>query len=233
MSQPGSDDARSASAALSAVVRAYLEADAASWWAQTLAAQDDPPDENRLRLAFARAGRKLGDGVVEPSPQLQHRMLGGVRPTWTLRDYGRAALLLQALATLPGDAHLPLVDRMFRRGEMGEQQSLLRILPVLPDPGRFSVVAAEATRSNAEDVFAALACDNPYPADHLPDLAFDQMVMKAIFVGLPVSRIERLGERVTAELVRMARDYASERQAAGRPVPEDVAVLERLLEERS
>jgi hypothetical protein len=46
--------------------------------------------------------------------------------------------------------------------------------------------------------------------------------MKAIFQGVSVRRIEGLEARITPELMRMAAGYASERRAAGRPVPADV-----------
>ena len=60
---------------------------------------------------------------------------------------------------------------------------------------------------------------------HFPDLGFNQMVMKAIFIEVPVARIEGLAGRRGPELVRMLEDYASERRAAGRPVPNDVSTL--------
>ena len=74
-------------------------------------------------------------------------------------------------------------------------------------------------------VFEAIACENPYPARWFPDSAFCQMVLKAIFVGTPIARIERVRERTTDELRRMARSFASERMAAGRPVPVDIYTL--------
>jgi hypothetical protein len=76
-----------------------------------------------------------------------------------------------------------------------------------------------------ETVFRAIACDNPYPAAHFPEASFNQMVLKAVFVGAPVSRIVGLSRRATPELRRMAEDYASERRAAGRAVPEDVTLV--------
>jgi len=42
---------------------------------------------------------------------------------------------------------------------------------------------------------------------------------------VPLSRVERLAERITPELSRMAASYASERRAAGRPVPQDAEFL--------
>jgi hypothetical protein len=49
--------------------------------------------------------------------------------------------------------------------------------------------------------------------------------MKAIFIEVPVARIERLAERQSPELCRMLEGYRSERLAAGRPVPPDVDLL--------
>jgi hypothetical protein len=51
------------------------------------------------------------------------------------------------------------------------------------------------------------------------------MVLKAVFVGAPVSRVVGLDRRATPELRRMASDYAAERRAAHRVVPEDVALI--------
>jgi hypothetical protein len=48
------------------------------------------------------------------------------------------------------------------------------------------------------------------------------MVIKAIFLGLSVDRIVGLDARITPELLRMAEGLASERRAAGRPVPVDI-----------
>jgi hypothetical protein len=48
-----------------------------------------------------------------------------------------------------------------------------------------------------------------------------------------VERIVGLQDRVNPELLRMARDYADERRAAGRPVPADVGRIEKLMETRA
>jgi hypothetical protein len=49
--------------------------------------------------------------------------------------------------------------------------------------------------------------------------------MKAIFMEVSIHRIEGLEARITPELTRMATSYASERRAAGRPVPPDATFL--------
>jgi hypothetical protein len=48
------------------------------------------------------------------------------------------------------------------------------------------------------------------------------MVLKALFVGVPLARVHGLADRKTAELARAVNAFASERRAAGRAIPEDV-----------
>jgi hypothetical protein len=166
--------------------------------------------ETAVRLAFARAARLADAAAVEAK---------------------RVEVLALALQDRDDDAAVVLVDRLFRSGELGEQVSVLRALPKLPAPQRFVALAIEACRTNAEPVFRAIACANPYPAAHFPDLALHQMVLKAIFLGIPVAEIIGLAARVDDELVRMVQGYASERRAAGRPVPADVDTITFLAEQ--
>jgi hypothetical protein len=102
---------------------------------------------------------------------------------------------------------------------------LLRTLALLPEPDRFVDLATEACRTHVDDVFAAIACDNPFPARYLPEAAFNQIVLKTMFVNLSVGRIVGWRERNNAELRRMVSDYADERRAAGRSVPDGVAMI--------
>jgi hypothetical protein len=99
---------------------------------------------------------------------------------------------------------------------------VLRCLALLPAPDRFVPLAVEACRSSIQPLFEAVACENPYPAAYFPEASFNQMVLKALFIGVALPRIRGLKGRVTGELRRMAADYASERRAAARPVPPDI-----------
>jgi hypothetical protein len=142
-------------------------------------------------------------------------------------ECARAALVLAAIAVLPADRHVELIRDLIRRGEVRERQAVLRSLAALPDAERFAAIAIDACRSNVETVFAAITCDNDYPARHFPAPAFDQLVIKALFVGAPLARIAGLAARTTPELVRMVDAYVSERTAAGRPIPGDVELIRR------
>lgn len=184
----------------------------------------------KIRVAIARAGRELGDTLVDVTAVVQDPALAGV---WRACDAGRAALVLRAATVLESEAWLRFLTDAIRRGELSEQVSLLRMLPWLPDPAALTDVAVDACRTNSEPVFAAIACENPFPAAHFYDGAFDQVVIKAIFLGVSVERIVGLADRVTAETARIATDFADERRAAGRSVPADVDLVCNLAAKRS
>lgn len=176
-----------------------------------------------FRALFASVPRRLGNAaelVLAAPPDLR-----AARPHCTLTDYARLWLVTEALPRVAGEQQPGWVLQLFEAGEMGEQVSLLRVLPLLPDPARFVETGVQACRTNARDVFEAIVCENPFLVDHFPTLNFNQAVMKAIFIGVPLRRIERLEQRITPELSRMAAGYASERRAAGRPVPADAEYL--------
>jgi hypothetical protein len=67
-------------------------------------------------------------------------------------------------------------------------------------------------------VFEAVALRNPYPADHLPEEEFNQLVLKCLFVESPLFLVHEVDRRVNPALARMLVDYAHERWSAGRPV---------------
>jgi hypothetical protein len=69
-----------------------------------------------------------------------------------------------------------------------------------------------------KNVFEAIAHRNPYPSEQFSEPAWNQMVLKALFVGSPLWPIAGLDRRGNPELARMLCDYAHERWSAGRPV---------------
>lgn len=193
-----------------------LERRRSGWLAQAARA---PLDQ-----AFASAARSLGRERLELDDDERASLIAaGVEAaleTWCVDELGRACLLLGA-----GVEH---VEPAFYHGDNRERRAVLKLLPLLPEPLRFVPLAAEACRTNVKDVFDALAVANPFPALYFPELPFAQMVLKALFIGTPLAGVRGLTGRVSPELLRMADDYASERRAAGRSVPADIALLHEL-----
>jgi len=202
------------------LVRAHVPAPLVERMLEAAAA----PTAVAFRALFAGIARRLGAAagvVVTPQPELA----GLARPHFTLTDWTRLLLVLRALDRAEKSEGPAFVLRAYEGGELGEQESVLRTLSLLPEPARFTETGVTGSRTNAKRVFEAVACDNPFPAAHFPELNFNQLVMKAVFIEAPVARIEGLAARRNPELLRMARDYASERRAASRPVPADIALI--------
>lgn len=136
---------------------------------------------------------------------------------WSVDQAGRALLVL-SLPHEDTDDYLATLNRVFDHADVGESVALYQALPLLPHPKAHRARAAEGVRSNMTSVFNAVALHNPYPAEQFDDAAWNQMVLKAVFIGSPLHAIYGLDERANAELARMLVDYAHERWAASRPV---------------
>lgn len=184
------------------------------------------PMDIGFRALFASVPRRLGRAAqLELGANVA--ALPAARPHWTIADGARLWLILRGLPALPESEQPRWVLGLFEAGEIGEQVSLLRTLAALPVPARFVETGEQACRHNSLDVFEAIVSHNAFLAAYFPPLSFNQAVMKAIFLGVPIARIEGLEPRTTPELARMAASYVSERLAAGRAVPPDAAHLSR------
>jgi hypothetical protein len=186
-------------------------------------------DDERFLLAYSSAARRLGKATISLEPAESARLVSsGIdwpMSGWSTDELGRVLLIVAAFAALAPSSAASLFEACYARGDNRERQAALRALPFLPDAGRFVPLAADACRSSVQTIFESIACENPFPAALFPDLNFNQMVLKAMFNGVALARIVRLGDRAGADLARMAADYAAERRAAGRSVPADIDLV--------
>ncbi|MEU1166739.1 EboA domain-containing protein [Streptomyces sp. NPDC005921] len=148
---------------------------------------------------------------------------------WTTDEAVRAALL--TALPLRGQALADEVAGLYRHGDPAEQRAILRSLQLLPaadqDPFRALALTLvrEALRGNDTSVVEAAL--GPYTAAHLPVGEFRQAVLKCVFLDIPLSRVTGVDLRADEELARMLADFAHERIAAGRDVPQDIWPLVR------
>ena len=136
---------------------------------------------------------------------------------WTSDEAARTLLLL-ALPHSSETDYLQKLEQLFTTADMGELVALYQALPLLPYPEQYRNRAAEGLRSNMIPVFNAVSLNNPYPQDYFDELAWNQMVLKALFVGSPLRQIQGLELRANSTLGQMLTDYANERLAAHRSV---------------
>ncbi|WP_030664165.1 EboA domain-containing protein [Streptomyces rimosus] len=153
----------------------------------------------------------------------------GSPPVWEKRfaEAGRHcrgaeddARVLLLHAVRPGATTLA---QLYAHGTAAERRAVLRVLPHLPylNPTDVLPLVEDALRTNDTRLVAAAV--GP-AAEHLEDHAWRHAVLKCLFTGVPLDAVAGLERRAKGdrELARMLTDYAAERGAAGRPVPEDL-----------
>jgi hypothetical protein len=204
---------------LRSLLAARLPRDQIAWLDEQMARVAAASDA--LSMAVSLASRRLGKEPLRLSKAEKNAALA-VRPGIDLGDWGtdqvgRVLLVLAGFAAAPASFPARL-DALVRAGEIGEQIALLRGLPLYPMPKEILATAGEGVRSAMQPIFEAVAHNSPYPAEHFPEAMWNQMVVKALFIGSRLAPIVDLDARRNAELARMLVDYAHERWAAGRAV---------------
>lgn len=201
-------------------LRARVPAEAMAWFEAGLAKVRGGGRDADFNLVFSLVPRKLGKGDLRLAVD-EIAAARAARPAWdpeawTVDQAARIALLLAGAGD--DDAFVRRLDQLCATADVGELVALYRGLPLYPAPERHRLRAAEGVRTNMKAVFEAVAHANPYPAEQLPEGAWNQMVLKALFVGSTLDPIVGLDARANATLARMLCDYAHERWSAGRPV---------------
>ncbi|MDC6353713.1 MULTISPECIES: EboA domain-containing protein [unclassified Robiginitalea] len=176
------------------------------------------PSGKDLFLSYSLIGRKIpGSGVelnqAAPSAVTDYIWEHGIRCDQLARIY-----LLASVLEADPEYFTPKVATLIQVADTGELVTFLRYLPVLPAAGAFKESAVEALRTNIATVFDAIALGNPYPVEHFNQQQWNQMYLKAAFMGRDLLQIQGVGKRANAELARIISDYAHERWAASRAV---------------
>ncbi|WP_443047493.1 EboA domain-containing protein [Streptomyces sp. KMM 9044] len=114
------------------------------------------------------------------------------------------------------------LTRVYHQGTADERRAVLHALPHLVSGPEARPLVEDALRTNDTRLVAAAV--GPYCARHLDAHAWRHAVLKCLFTGVALDRVADLARRARGdgELARMLGDYADERTAAGRPVPEDL-----------
>ncbi len=198
-----------------------VPAEAAAWFRDQLAAVRGASSDKPLYIALGYAPRRLGKADLALSPaELAEaaRARPGFDPVdWSVDQAARIALVL---ASFDGDLarFVERLETLFRTADIGETITFYRGLPLYPGQELLVARAREGARSGMRPVFEAVAHRNPYPFERFDENAWNQMVLKALFIGTTLDPIQGLDRRANPRLARMLCDYAHERWAAGRPV---------------
>lgn len=174
-----------------------------------------------LYMAFSGAPRIVGKAALALLPKDREAALRACPrwdPThWSVEQATRTLFVLH-MHTKDAAAYVRELDQLYETATLHEAVALYQALPVLHHPARLVARAQEGVRSSMTSVFEAVALRNAYPAAYFDEDAWNQLIVKCLFVGVRVDRVIGLDERVNEKLAAMLLDYAHERWAAQRSV---------------
>jgi hypothetical protein len=199
---------------------AQLPAEATAWLAKSTAQLQSSRTDSDLYMAVSLVTRKVGKADLRLS-DADLREANAARAGWDPQGWSAdQAARVRLVLALEGDAARlsRCLDQLCITADVSELAAFYRGLPLYPEPVRYLARATEGLRTNMKNVFESIAHRNPYPSEQFPEAAWNQMVLKALFVGSPLWPIVGLDARANPALARMLRDYAHERWAASRPV---------------
>lgn len=194
--------------------------EAMDWLGKECAAQRADFVQRSFYYAFSgvsrrfdkKGGLELRDG---DAGQLDGEVPGFMVEGWDQFRLGRVILLL-VLAEQSGEVFAETLEKLLGTADLRERVAIYSSLPLLPRGEQLVEMATEGLRTNIVDVFDSIALGNPYPAKYFSDEAWNQMVLKALFISRPVYRIVGIDGRVNPSLAASMSDLAHERWAAGR-----------------
>jgi hypothetical protein len=196
-----------------------------AWFRGAIKDVTNASNERPIGVAIGLAPRRLGKADLS-LPTADLARAEALRPgldlsDWSIDQLARVALMVSSHKD-NDSAFAARFDNFCTTAEINELIALCRGLPIYPTPALIEPRAREAVRSGMKPVFEAVAHRNPYPRESFAEDAWNQMIVKALFIGSALWPVQGLDERANPRLARMLVGLAQERWAAGRPVSREL-----------
>lgn len=180
----------------------------------------NPGPDRDLYLAIGLAPRKLGKADLKLDAD-DLAAADAARPGWNPSGWSidQAARIGLLLAAASNEGGFPAkLEQLCNTADVRELIAFYQGLPLYPNQKLYVARAGEGARTNMKAVFEAVAHRNPYPAEQFDEHTWNQLVLKAVFVGSSLNAIHDFDRRRNEDLARTLVDYAHERWAASRVI---------------
>ncbi len=177
-------------------------------------------------LARAVGRRPLIAAFAERDQATMPSALGPMKCGHWRSDVAAATWLIAEVAAASETPNATLFA-IYDKAGTEAREACLRALNFVEDDDHASglELIRDGGRTYLDPLLHAAWCHNPYSAKHLTDQEYRKAVLKALFVGMPVGDFHELEARADETLARSLCEFADERLAAGRDVPDAVWIV--------
>ncbi len=208
---------------LSTALWASLPDEVANWLKSALdeisESAHDINKSSELQLRYsAMVRRKSGTSIL-----VGYQDTGSCSCHWQLDEAARVILLEKLLDVSLRNNITEQINTAYKMGDEYEKIAIIKGLGLLDSQGNLVNLMLLTGRTNNINLFAACALNNPYPAAHYNDRAYHQLVLKALFMGLDITGMSGLQQRLNPELSLLCIDLVKERLLADRVPPYSIS----------
>lgn len=199
-----------------------LDGSGADWLktaAQQLKTKQGDDAFNAYVTYSAMTKRKVGDESLVNVSDAKEQTL------WRIDEVARIYLLDGYLNLCRYSQIAEQVNAVFKCGDESEQIAIIKGLSLIDAKGDLTTLAISTGRTNSLNLFAAIALNNPYPAEHYTERAFHQLVLKTLFMDLDIAQVIGLEQHKSPKLSQLAMDLVNERLAANRQPPGGIELV--------
>ncbi len=203
------------------LIQARCGSEAEAWLKTSVNSPTDQMDQIFFELA-KQVGRKALIASFKDRGSAVLMTALGAMPIghWRSDRAARAWLLAEraALSETPFDALYAAYDN----GDTETRIAALYAINLVDDENvdRGLAIIHDAGRTYLESLMAAGWCHHPFATKHMNDVEYRKAVLKALFCDVPIEGFLGLSERADNALALSLKDFADEREAAGRAVPD-------------
>ena len=204
------------------LVEAKLSAIELDWLAQKTAILSDPQTIEKFPIFFSLVSRFISKDIpkwdMKEQIQMEHLYPGFSTSFWTKQEMARVILMI----TLDVSKNKQILESFFEAAEMQELIAFFKGLYLLENAEEFTNIVEEGIRTNMVNVFDSFASGNPFAKRYLKEWAWNQLVLKALFLQRPLYTIQDIDAGKNKKLADMLQDYVKERWSAKRDVSPEI-----------
>jgi hypothetical protein len=203
---------------LHAIIQSKLSSSELNWLESIISFENETLFFQAFGLTSRCISSTIPEWTTEEKASLEQLYPSFTKSSWDMQQLCRSLLMIY----IPIHQNEKVLKKLAEMADIKELVCLYKGLFFLENAQDFVSLVQEGIRTNMAAVFDAIALENPFSAEYLPADAWNQLVLKAVFMGRPLYRIVDLDLRKNEKLALIVHDYIHERWSAGRLVSPEI-----------